>query len=144
MTPRRLDRGMVQRKLALLDELLRDLEQLGSVDAERLARERVTRHAVERILTLVVQLAVDINAHLASALEQPGGQDYAAAFEAAAAAGVISHELCGKLLPSVGMRNLLVHEYAVIDLERVAAGVGRAREDYRAYVQAIAGFLTHP
>lgn len=142
MTPRRLDRGMAQRKLSLMDELLRDLASIGVVDAELLTRDRVTRHAVERVLTQLAQIAVDINAHLASALGQPGPEDYRSSFAASAAAGVISPELADRLMPSVGMRNLLIHEYASINLALVAEAAGRALQDYRAYVEAVAGFLT--
>ena len=44
MTPRRLDPGVVQRKLTLMDELLEDLDQLQAVDGAALRGDRVTRH----------------------------------------------------------------------------------------------------
>lgn len=43
---------------------------------------------------------------------------------------------------SVGMSNLLIHEYAAIDLSLVAQAAGRALADYQAFVEAVAGFLT--
>ncbi|WP_460406355.1 HepT-like ribonuclease domain-containing protein [Actinophytocola sediminis] len=43
---------------------------------------------------------------------------------------------------SVGMRNLLVHEYLEIDVEQVAAAVPLALDGYRRYVAAVAGFVT--
>ena len=46
------------------------------------------------------------------------------------------------LAPSAGLRNVLVHQYAEIDLDQVVAAVGRARTDFRAYVQAITDGLS--
>lgn len=85
---------------------------------------------------------MDINAHLASALGLPGPQDYRDSFQVVADGNVLDQELAHRLKPSVGLRNLLIHEYATIDLDLVAQAVGTALEDYRAYVEAVAGFLT--
>lgn len=58
---------VVQRRLVLMDELLDDLASLGEVSLERLHSDRLTRRAVERILTHLVDLAVDVNTHVVSA-----------------------------------------------------------------------------
>jgi uncharacterized protein YutE (UPF0331/DUF86 family) len=49
--------------------------------------------------------------------------------------------LADDLLPSVGMRNLLVHEYTSVDLARVAAAVPIAVTQYGAYVRSVASWL---
>ena len=138
MTPRRLDPGVVQRKLTLMDELLQDLDQFRAVDGATLRADRVTRHAVERVLTQLVQLAVDINAHLVAGMGRPSPADYRGSFDSAIEAGVLPAELAARLRPSVGLRNLLIHEYAAIDLDLVAAACGRASTDYRDYVRTVA------
>lgn len=58
-------------------------------------------------------------------------------FALAARAGLLPHELAIRLMPSVGMRNLLVREYVEIDLARVAASVAVAARDYGEYVKEI-------
>ena len=47
-------------------------------------------------------------------------------------------DLAERLAPSAGLRNVLVHEYAQVDLALVARGVELARTDYRAYVREVA------
>lgn len=59
MSPRRLDWRAVQPKLRKIDELLGRLHQLGEFDEERLQTDHVDTLAVERILTLVVDLEID-------------------------------------------------------------------------------------
>lgn len=141
MTPRRFDHAVVERKLQLLDELLRDMEGAGTITAVALRDDRMLRHGVERLLTQIVQLAVDINAHIVVGIGHPTPSDYRGSFRDAGAVGALSEALAESLLPSVGLRNLLVHEYASIDLDLVADACARAVIDFRAYVREISAFL---
>lgn len=141
MTPPALDAASVHAKLRLMRELLDDLEGLGEVPAARLERDRMLRHAVERILTQLVDLAVAINGHLGSARLGEGAADYRGSFALAARAGAIPAQLADQLAPSVGLRNLLTHEYATIDLELVARSIPIALDAYGVYVSSIANAL---
>lgn len=141
MTPRRFDAAVVARKLQLLDGLLTDLQGAGAITAGALREDRMLRHAVERLLTQIVQLAVDVNAHIAVGMGRPTPSDYRSSFGDASAAGALPADLAAALVPSVGLRNLLVHEYATIDLELVAAACARAVVDYRTYVRQVSRFL---
>lgn len=141
MRPPGLDPLSVQAKLVLAERLLDDLDGIGDLDPARLEADRLLRHAVERILTQVVDLAVAVNGHLASARLGTGPSSYRDSFRLAARAGALPAELADRLLPSVGMRNVLTHEYATVDLEFVARAARTARADYRAYVTAVARWL---
>lgn len=50
-------------------------------------------------------------------------------------------ELVTRLQASVGLRNVLTHEYVEIDLEIVASAVPSAGQDYRQYVQQMASWI---
>lgn len=135
-----IDAEVVVLRLGLLRELLADLDSVGEVDALRLRDDRLTRHAVERILTQLVDLAVSINSHVAvSAGKTPSS--YRESFHAAAAAGLINVDLAQRLAPSAGLRNVLTHDYVNIDLGLVAGAVTAARRDYGEYVTAVARTL---
>lgn len=62
-------------------------------------------------------------------------------FDAAADAGAIDDDLVGRLAPSTGLRNVLVHAYVDLDLDRVAAAVPFAIDGYGEYVRQVAGWL---
>ncbi len=135
------DTEVVVTRLGLMRELLRDLDAAGQVDARRLGTDRLTRHAVERILTQLVDLAVSINSHAAiSAGVAPNS--YRDSFRAAADAGLISLELAERLAPSAGLRNVLTHEYVDIDLDLVAGAADAAKSDYGEYVRTVAQSLS--
>ena len=135
-----IDADVLVLRLGLMRELLADLDSVGEVDALRLRDDRLTRHAVERILTQLVDLAVSINSHVAvSAGKTPSS--YRESFHAAAAAGLINVDLAQRLAPSAGLRNVLTHDYVNIDLGLVAGAVTAARRDYGEYVTAVARTL---
>jgi len=136
-----IDAAVVQERLRLIRELLDDLSDIGEVTASRLRRERITRHAVERIVTQLVDLSVAVNSHLAAALLSEAPATYRESFSAAARAGAISEELGAQLAPSAGLRNVLTHEYAVIDVGLVAASIPQMATGYRQYLSSVARFL---
>jgi uncharacterized protein YutE (UPF0331/DUF86 family) len=141
VTPRSLDRDALQAKLRMLRDLLDDLEQLGELSEEDLVKDRVRRYAVERILTQLVELAVSVNSHIVAATLGRGPNDYRESFTLAGRAGAISAELVATLRPSVGLRNVLTHEYATVDLGIVSRSIPMALRGYRQYVREVARFL---
>lgn len=141
MTPRRLDPDTVTARLELLREAIEDLESLGRVDAERLRGDRLTRRVVERCLEHLVDVAAAVNAHIAGAVLGRAPRDLTSSFDDVAAAGAISTELADRLRPSAGMRNVIVHAYAELDLDLVAGALPHAVRDYGDYLAAVATFL---
>lgn len=142
MTPRTLDPATVREKLQLLEELLGALGEVGDVSEDRLRADVVIRLAVERVLTQSVDLVVSVCSHVASAELQRVPTTYRAAITDAAAAGVIGDDLARSLVAAVGMRNVLVHEYARVDLALVAAAVPVAGADLTAFIRQVASWLT--
>ena len=141
MTPRTIDWRSVRAKLRRIRELLDQLQALGPVDVSRLTAEPVTELAIERILTLLVDLAFAGNSHVATALLGHAPDTYAESFTLAADSGMITAELATALRPSVGMRNVLVHDYLATDRTLVAAAVPLALEQYGEYVRQVARFV---
>jgi uncharacterized protein YutE (UPF0331/DUF86 family) len=121
--------------------LLADLDQVGEVTAERLERERIVRHAVERIITQLVDLAVSINSHIVAATSGEAPATYRTSFGAIARVGVITSEMAGTLAPSAGLRNILTHEYVSVDLGILAHSVPVVADLYRRYVIEVARYL---
>ena len=142
MTPRRLDPSIVQARLSVMRGLLDDLAEVNAEGEPPLSQNRMLRHGVERILTQLVELATAINEHVVGARLQRVATSYRESFGLAEECGLIDKQLRDDLLPSVGMRNILVHEYLEIDLRKVTAAVPLALNCYRRYVQQVAEFVT--
>lgn len=141
MTPRRLDWRSVQPKLRTIEDLLDDLRELGPITPDRLRRERPTALAVERVLTLLVELAFAINSHVVVSVLRRSPDTYADSFLLAAQAELIDQDLARRLLPSARMRNVLVHAYLDTDLDLVTSAVPLAIDQYGEYARQVARFF---
>ncbi|MDP9444150.1 MAG: DUF86 domain-containing protein [Actinomycetota bacterium] len=80
MSPREFDPKIVHSRLRLIQDLLDDLDSVGPVDEDRLKQDRMLRHAVERILTQIVELAVSVNSHIAATQAGRAPVDYRSSF----------------------------------------------------------------
>lgn len=141
MTPARPDIDVVERRLRSLQGTLTDLGRLEGTGADELRADPITRAAAERLLQVAVDLAVDINAHLATSLLGQAPTTGRASFDAAASAGALSAPLAAELAPAAGLRNVLVHRYVDIDVELVARAVDELLELLPRYVREVATFL---
>jgi uncharacterized protein YutE (UPF0331/DUF86 family) len=141
VSPREFDAGVVQTRLTLIRDLLADLKAPGEVTVDLFEQDRMLRHGVERVLSQLVELAVSINGHVGATLLGRAPADYRASFKLAEEAGALEAELVARLQASVGLRNVLIHEYVEIDLEIVAGAVTSAGQDYGQYVQQMARWL---
>ncbi len=141
MTPPRLDVDACQEKLALLADLVADLDRHLDVTGGELRADRDRRHVVERILTQLVDIAGSLNSLLARGLGHRAPTGYRDGFELLRDLGLLPQELVDRLLPSVGMRNLLTREYGRIDLDLVAAATPAARRDYTHYIEVVRSVL---
>jgi len=136
-----VNRAVVTARLATMHDLLGYLRSRVDVSDHELRADLERRLAVERALCQLVDQAVDINAHLAVRVVGRSPQTQRESFELAMRAGFLPASLATALAPSVGLRNLLVHEYAEIDLARVAGSIAVAVRDYSAYVAEVSRAL---
>jgi uncharacterized protein YutE (UPF0331/DUF86 family) len=94
----------------------------------------------------MVQRAIDVNEHLISTLST--GEEarttrvtYRETFLRLADLGVYDADFAQRIALSVGLRNILVHEYNDIDHRILHQAIPDALEQYHAYVNAVRAFL---
>lgn len=136
-----MDQEVVTRRLVAMRQLLDHLATLDVADAAAL-EDIAVRLQVERILTQLVNLAAEVNAHIAASLLNRPPEEYREGFDRMADAGFLNRDTASALKPSVGLRNILTHEYIQVDLSRVAHAVPQALTDYTEYVRQVATALT--
>jgi uncharacterized protein YutE (UPF0331/DUF86 family) len=104
------------------------------------------RREVERLIQLVVEVAVDCAAHIVAELEDSAPAGYQDAFARAARAGILPAELAQRLAPAGGLRNLIVHRYGDIDDRRVHSFIAAALDGFDLFGRAIRAWLDahHP
>jgi len=112
-----------------LVELRRHLDHLRElrprVTGAAALREDLSLHNdVLFSLLTVCQLVIDIAGEL-SARRGLRFEDYTAAVANLSVVAEIPPEVVSELLPLPGFRNVLIHEYVALDLERVVDALGR-------------------
>ena len=103
-----------------------------------MAADPVLRAAVERWLQVAIEACIDIAYHVIGDRGWTPPDSARDAFRTLASHGLIDAALATRLGRAAGLRNVLVHDYVAVDLDKLAAAIGRDLGDLRAF-GAIAG-----
>lgn len=141
MIPMSPNSDVIERRLAHQRELLSEIRKLHPLTADRLSAEPLVRAAVERIMQAVVDLALDINGHIAISVLNRSPATGRESFDLMVAAGVLEASHAENLKPAVGLRNILVHMYTDIDTELIAGSSNEFAEVFSEYVRSVARWV---
>lgn len=136
-----IDGDVVARRVLALGEVLAHLERPECGDAARLRTDPVLLAAVERWLQVAIECCIDIAHHVVAGegwTPPPTGR---AAFLTLAAHGRLDADLAQRLGGAVGLRNVLVHDYVEVDVQRLAGVVATGLGDLRAFAQIAATWI---
>ncbi len=141
-----VNKPLVRRKLHLIAEELGRLLHFRDISLEVLMQDFIRRAAVERFLERIIHRAIDINTHLIAELatgaeEKIARLSYRDTFLQLAELGVYPRKFAESIARSVGLRNILVHEYNMVDVAQVHASIGACLQDYERYVQYVESFI---
>jgi len=133
------------------DEILAKLEMLkGYVEILRGYRSRTLeevkadptlRGAIERYLQVALECTFDVGEMMISlgGFRKPG--TYKEVIEVLGEKGVLSEEFVERFAPAAGFRNILVHMYAEVDVEKVHKFLQENLEDFNDFTKQIAKHL---
>ena len=100
--------------------------------ADRTAHEVVTLN-----LFLALQESIALATHWLSDAGWDVPRSHGEAFTALAARGILDAELAARLRSAAGLRNLIAHQYGVLDLRRVFAIASGDVEDLLRFCQQV-------
>jgi uncharacterized protein YutE (UPF0331/DUF86 family) len=132
-----VDPAYVAKALKDLGRLRHFLESVRPLSGARLEHDFALRLAVLHALQLAIQIVLDVGAHLLASTAGGPVEEYSQIGPRLAEAGVVSAELGASLAPMARFRNLLVHQYADVDLDRVVAIVATGLGDLEAFDEAV-------
>ena len=107
-----VDPDVVARRLLASNESLKELERPEAGDATALAASSMLRAAVERWLQVAIEACIDVASHVIESEGWPPPSTAREAFMILAQHARIPSELAQRLGLAVGLRHLLVHDYA--------------------------------
>jgi len=92
-------------------------------------------------MQLIVESATDINNMILKKKGKGPSRDYYNSFIDLAENNVIDMDLAVKIAPSTGLRNILVHEYQIIDDEIVYNSISNIKKYYLEYIDILSKYL---
>jgi len=110
-----VDKDLILRKLADLDQYLGQVSEYQDISAEQYQQEWKTQRIVERTLQLAIEVCLDIANHIIADRRLRVPATYAEVFAVIAEAGLLDQTERDAMVRMSGFRNLIVHEYARID-----------------------------
>lgn len=104
-------------------------------------RDPTLRGAVERYLHLSAECVIDVAEIMISELGLRKPEEYKESIDILGEAGIIPDEFAFNFSPVARFRNILVHEYAKIDLAEVHRHLRRDLEDFERFSKYIIDYL---
>ena len=136
-----VDKEVLQRKLQKLQEYLNEIESYQTLTWEDYQSSKQIRRAVERLIQLIVDVAVDINTHFLVDSGKPPPENAYNSFIKASENGFIPRKLAEEIAPSTGERNIIVHDYEVIDDAIVFESIPEVIAMYNRYLEHFKQYL---
>jgi uncharacterized protein YutE (UPF0331/DUF86 family) len=133
-----VDPEVFDRRLAKLEELLRDLRALARVDRERFLADRGVQAQAERWLQLAAECALDLAHHLIASRGWAVPSTYREAFQILEREGVLTPALCVRMQGWAGLRNVLTHLYMEVNHRRLFDVLVRGLDSLEDFAAAIA------
>lgn len=113
-----IDKEIISAKIKDIENYLKELEPILALPNREIASHYEKLRTVERDFQLIVDTILDINSHIIAANKLPISDDYQQTFVILAQKNILSPVLAEKIAPVTGLRNLIVHKYGEVDMER--------------------------
>jgi uncharacterized protein YutE (UPF0331/DUF86 family) len=116
-----VDRVLLAAKMAAVRDAVVRIGSVLPPTVDEFLADRTAREVVTLNLFLAIQEAIALAAHWLADEGTGVPQSYGDVFTALAERGVIETDLGTRLRAAAGLRNLIAHQYGVIDFRRVYA-----------------------
>ena len=136
-----VDVAAVRNRLNALEEYVARLESKRQLSYEQMLTDWVTYYAIQRMFQMASQAAIDIAGHILSADFTRRVDDYHAAILALGSEGVLPDEFAHRFADVARFRNVLVHEYLVVDPAKVYQFLQTGLDDFRMYIEFVSEYL---
>lgn len=140
MSPGEVDPRIVRRHLLALRKAATNLQRHAGRPIDRLSGDNDERWAVERGLQVAAQNVLDIATHIAAGRGRDV-PDYASAIVALGQLGILPSEFIADIQGLAGFRNILVHGYLDVDVERLHAVLNERLGDLETFARLVEEFL---
>jgi len=128
-------------RLQNLEENIASLQQMRKTHTlEDMKKNKFDEWALRYGLFESIQIIIDLSCHLSAKYNLGVSRTYVECIERLERFEYIDTGLAKSLIASIGLRNMLIHEYVKINIERLY-GYLELIEDFSNYVKAISEYI---
>lgn len=136
-----IEKTLIATKLSKLRQYQRFLKQLQANTPEDFTSDFKIRGAAERYLQVAIECIIDIGNEIISSLQLQRPERYRDIPYILAEAKIIPKTFAETIASMIGLRNLLVHDYASINLNLVYEFLQTRLPDFENFTKYIAKWL---
>jgi len=138
-----LNKEFVEKKVSLIEEDIKRLKDFGNMTAEEIFLNYEKQATVERLMERIIARAIDINQYLIRQLNKDViPQNYRQTFLILSDLGIYDEKFGERISKSIGIRNVLIHDYDKIDYKLLYSSISDCISDYIKYCNYIIDFLS--
>lgn len=139
-----VDSSVLARKIAAVNDAIERIRQLLPSTAEELLKDRTAREVITLNLFVAIQECSALAAHWLADAGWDVPESYGEAFEVLGERGVLDGELARRLSSAAGLRNLIAHQYGVLDYQRIFELASLRLGDLNAFCEQLARRAAEP
>jgi len=132
-----IDEEIIHAKIDIIETNLKLLKEIGSQKFESFSKNYRDIQAAKHSLQESIEACLDIGNHIIAERGYRRADDYKEIFEILEEEGLIESRLSRRLQEMAGFRNILVHRYGEIDLNRIYLIITQELEDIGEFLSNI-------
>lgn len=136
-----IHREVIDRHLKDLEKMVTALQRQQGRSLDELRADQLVSLAIEHALQRAIQNLLDISMHLLSGTGINDWDDYRGAILKLGETGVLPPEFAERISGMAGLRNILVHGYLEVDIERIWDLLHHRLDDFRTFARHIVEYL---
>jgi len=138
-----IDKEVITKKFQDLNRYLKELEDFKSISWGEFSSSLTKQWMVLHGLQLSIQVLVDVGNHILAAMGENRIEDYVDIIDKLGDKNIIPSEFARQIRGMVGLRNIIVHEYASIDLNKIYEILQHRLEDFHKFIKHINQFISN-
>jgi uncharacterized protein YutE (UPF0331/DUF86 family) len=132
-----VDKTILAGRLAAIRDALDRIENVLPATLEEYRADRTTREVVILNLFTALQDSIGLATHWLADAGWDVPKSYGEVFSALGEHGVLDQDLALRLRSAAGLRNLIAHQYGVLDFDRVFGIASSQRQDLLAFCKQL-------
>ena len=136
-----IQREVIDRHLRDMGDMVAELQRHQGRSPDELQADLMVLLAVERALQRAIQNLLDISMHVLSEAGINDWDDYRGVILKLGEKGIVPAEFAGRICGMAGTRNILVHGYIEVEVEKIRDILQHHLDDFSTFAAHIVEYL---